>query len=149
MTDTWRGRVALRFRDLDAFGHLYHAEYLTLLDELRTDWLGRALRIAEPQSYVVARVEIDYVSSVTGDDTEVSAEFSVERAGTTSLTLREVLLAGDREVARTRVVVVLRDPATGTPRPLTAQEREVCAAHRTGGRQAVGGSDRMSSHPLD
>ena len=31
-------RLPLRFRDVDAFGHVYHAEYLTLLDEARTRW---------------------------------------------------------------------------------------------------------------
>ena len=124
MTDTWRGRVALRFRDLDAFGHVYHADYLTFLDELRTAWFGDVLRLDDPGSYVVARVEIDYVSSLTAADTSVTGSFGVERTGTSSLTLRERLLADDgREVARTRVVVVLRERATGASRPLTECER--------------------------
>ena len=117
-------RVELRFRDLDAFGHVYHADYLTFLDELRTAWFGGALRLDDPGSYVVARVEIDYVSSLTAADAHVTGSFAVERTGTSSLTLRERLLAADgREVARARVVVVLRDRATGASRPLTERER--------------------------
>jgi acyl-CoA thioester hydrolase len=136
VTGTRSDSVALRFRDLDAFGHVYHAEYLTLLDELRTAWFGDVLGLDDPQSYVVVRVEIDYVSSLTGDDGSVRGQFAVESAGTTSLTVRESLLAGDgREVARTRVVVVLRDPRTGASRALSDRELASCAAHgvSTGG----------------
>jgi acyl-CoA thioester hydrolase len=123
-------RVALRFRDLDAFGHVYHAEYLTLLDELRTGWFGSVLGLDHPQSYVVVRVEIDYVSSLTDADVAVHGAFAVERAGTTSLTVRESLRADDgREVARARVVVVLRDPVTASSRPLSDAERAACVAH--------------------
>ena len=130
MTDPARDRVVLRFRDLDPFGHVYHAEYLTFLDELRTGWFGTVLGLDDPQSYIVARVEIDYVSSLTPDDAAVHGAFAVERAGSTSVTVRESLRADDgREVARTRVVVVLRDPATGSSRALTDRERVACAAH--------------------
>ena len=130
MTDTGGDPVALRFRDLDAFGHVYHAEYLTLLDELRTAWFGNVLGLDDPQSYVVARAEIDYVSSLTGDDGSVRGQFAVEAAGTTSITVRESLRAADgREVARARVVVVLRDPRTGASRPLSDRERASCIAH--------------------
>jgi acyl-CoA thioester hydrolase len=123
-------RVGLRFRDLDAFGHVYHAEYLTLLDELRTDWFGSTLGLEHPQSYVVARVEIDFVSSLTAGDVAVHGAFAVERVGTTSLTVRESLRADDgRDVARTRAVVVLRDPGTGATRPLSGAERARCDAH--------------------
>jgi acyl-CoA thioester hydrolase len=130
VTETGDHTVALRFRDLDAFGHVYHAEYLTLLDELRTAWFGDVLGLGDPQSYVVVRAEIDYVSSLTGDDGSVRGEFAVEAAGTTSVTVRESLRAGDgREVARTRVVVVLRDPRTGASRPLSDRERASCVSH--------------------
>lgn len=122
------GRVELRFRDLDAFGHVYHADYLTFLDELRTAWFGDVLGLDDPGSYVVARVEIDYVSSLTASDAAVTGSFSVDRVGTTRLTLRERLLADDgREVAHSRTVVVLRDRATGASRPLTDRERAACA----------------------
>ena len=50
-------RLLLRFRDVDAFGHVYHAEYLTLLDEARTRWFREAIAFDEPGAYVVARVE--------------------------------------------------------------------------------------------
>jgi acyl-CoA thioester hydrolase len=117
-------RFPLRFRDLDAFGHVYHAEYLTLLDEARTAWFRDVLRLDDAGDYVLARVEVDYVSSLVRTDRWVTASFEVERVGGTSLTLRETLLAQDgRVVTRGRAVCVLRDPAAGTSRRVTDAER--------------------------
>ena len=116
--------LPLRFRDLDAFGHVYHAEYLTLLDEARTRWFREVLALDEPGSYVVARIEIDYDSSLVLDDREAGFAFEVERIGTSSLTLRETVRAPDgRVVARARSVTVRRDPVAGTSRPLSDEER--------------------------
>ena len=103
-----------RFRDLDAFGHVYHAEYLTFLDEARTGWFRRVLELDDLGSYVVARVEIDYRSSLALGDEAVTVRHAVERTGRTSLTLRETMLArGGRTVAQARVVVVLRTAPRG------------------------------------
>ena len=118
------GWLALRFRDFDAFGHVYHAEYLTLLDEARTGWFAAQLGVDDPSGYVVAHLEIDYLSSLTRDEDAVRGEFTLERVGTSSLTLGETLLARDgRVVTRGRSVVVLRDVAAGVSRPLTPDER--------------------------
>ena len=118
-------RLPLRFRDLDAFGHVYHAEYLTLLDEARTQWFRHALDLDEPGAYVVARLEIDYLSSLVLDDEVVEVSFAVERVGTSSLTLVETMHGRDGRVsARTRSVTVRRDLAAGASRPLTDAERE-------------------------
>ena len=118
-------RLPLRFRDVDAFGHVYHAEYLTLLDEARTRWFRETAALEEPGAYVVARIEIDYLSSLVLDDTEAVATFAVERVGTSSLTLTETLAAPDgRVAARVRSVTVRRDLAAGRSRPLTDAERD-------------------------
>ena len=117
-------RLPLRFRDIDAFGHVYHAEYLTLLDEARTRWFGETVELDEPGAYVVARIEIDYVSSLVLEDAEVLLSFSVERVGSSSLTLAETMQAPDgRVVARARTVTVRRDLAAGRTRPLSEEER--------------------------
>jgi acyl-CoA thioester hydrolase len=131
--------LPLRFRDLDAFGHVYHAEYLTLLDEARTRWLGEAVQLEDPGSYVVARLEIDYVSSLTLADEAVRVDVEVLRVGTTSLTLRETMHPRDgRVVTRDRAVVVLRDRATGLSRPLSDAERAAVEAERAAARARLG-----------
>lgn len=116
--------VPLRFRDVDSFGHVYHAEFLTLLDEARSRWFRDVMRLENPYDYVLARVEIDYVSSIVLADEMVSATFEVERVGRSSLTLGETMRARDgRVVSRGRAVTVLRDVTAGTSRPLTDAER--------------------------
>jgi acyl-CoA thioester hydrolase len=131
--------LPLRFRDLDAFGHVYHAEYLTLLDEARTQWLGEVVQLEDPGSYVVARLEIDYVSSLTLADEAVRVDVEVLRVGTTSLTLRETMHPRDgRVVTRDQAVVVLRDRATGGSRPLSDAERAAVEAERAAARARLG-----------
>lgn len=121
--------LPLRFRDVDAFGHVYHAEFLTLLDEARTRWFRDVMGMDNPSDYVLARVEIDYVSSIVLADEAVSATFEVERVGTSSLTLGETMRTSDgRVVSRGRAVTVLRDVAAGTSRPLTDAERHRAVA---------------------
>ena len=117
--------LPIRFRDVDAFGHVYHAEFLTLLDEARTRWFRDVMGMANPTDYVLARVEIDYVSSIVLEDEAVGATFAVERVGTSSLTLEETMRTREgRVVSRSRVVTVLRDVAAGASRSLTDAERE-------------------------
>jgi acyl-CoA thioester hydrolase len=132
MTSAGPRWLPLRFRDLDAFGHVYHAEYLTLLDEARSRWFADALGSADPEQYVVAHLEIDYLSSLRAEDDAVRVHHVVERVGTTSVTLSESMYARDgRLTVRSRTVAVLRDPATGRPRPVTDAERERAERHLT------------------
>lgn len=116
--------VPLRFRDVDAFGHVYHGAFLTLLDEARTAWLRDVLRLDAPSDHVIARVELDYVSSIVAADEAVCADVRLERVGTSSLTLAETMRVRDgRVVSRGRVVIVLRDVERAMSRPLTDDER--------------------------
>lgn len=127
--------LPLRFRDVDAFGHVYHAEFLTLLDEARTRWFRDVLGLENPSDYVLARVEIDYVSSILLDDEAVAADFVLERLGRSSLTLGETMrVPSGRVVSRGRAVTVMRDPESGTTRPLSEAERARAAAFLDVGR---------------
>lgn len=124
--------IPLRFRDTDAFGHVYHAEYLTLLDEARTRWFRDAVGVDRPSEYVLARVEIDYLSPIVLADEAVRARFEVDRVGRSSLTLHETLSARDgRVVSRGRAVTVFWDAVAGATRQLTDAERRSALALAT------------------
>jgi acyl-CoA thioester hydrolase len=115
--------LPLRFRDLDAFGHVYHAEYLTLLDEARTRWFEN-LGPGCSTDYVMVRMEIDWVSSLGPQDTAVRVDFGVQAVGTKSVTLLESMRARDgRLVARSRSVVVRWDVVSATSRALVEADR--------------------------
>lgn len=127
-------RLPLRFRDLDWFGHVYHAEYLTLLDDARTHWFATTLELDDPAGYVLVHVEIDWLSPLTLEDAYVTVDVAVEKVGTSSLTLAETMRARDgRPVARSRSVTVRWDRMGSRTRPLTASERERAARRRYAG----------------
>ena len=125
----WSGEVALRWRDLDAFGHLYHGEYLVLLDEARMAMFEVVLQGA--RDFVVARLELDYRAQVVVDDGPLVADLLVERVGRTSVTVRETLSTRAGRVAvDSRCVVVLWDLAAGASRKVTDGERRALTGAR-------------------
>ena len=122
--------LPLRFRDMDCFGHLYHAEFLTLLDDARSWWFEAGLGLDDPVGYVLVHLEIDWLSPVRLTDQAVRVDFTVEKVGTSSLTLVETMRVRDgREVARSRSVTVRWDRVSASPRPLTDREQDRLRAH--------------------
>ena len=123
-------QIEIRWRDQDAYGHVNNAVYLTYLEEVRDEWLERALGDAgDAWGYVTARVAIDFRRELTQDDDAVLVRTALTRIGTSSLTLREEIVKLDGTLsAEAESVVVARDPATGGSRPLTAAEREAYSA---------------------
>lgn len=115
--------VPLRWRDLDHQGHLYHGTMLTLLDEARTEWF-RSIGIDCGDSYVVARVEIDYLAETTRSDVAVEVDFAVARVGNRSITTHETARTGNGVVARALVTAVMWDSIAHRSRELTSLERE-------------------------
>lgn len=117
--------IEIRWADLDAFGHVHHVVFLTYLEEVRDEWLGRAL--GDPAGvwgYVVARLEVDYRRELKLDDDVVVARCGLERIGTSSVVTREAILTRAGEpAAEARAVLVARDEETGRSRPLTDAER--------------------------
>ncbi len=125
--------VPLRWVDVDAIGHVYHATYLTLLDEARSRFLADA-GVRSPSDHVVARVEVDYLAPIGPGHGEVRVRHEVERIGTTSIVLRSVLRTPDEvERARARVVIVLWDVAGSRSRPLEHEEKVALARAGAGG----------------
>jgi acyl-CoA thioester hydrolase len=124
MTDTHPHlkEIEIRWRDLDAFGHVNHASFVTFLEEGRDEWLDRATGSNdEAMSFVIRRVEIDYVSQLVLADDHVRVRVELERIGTSSLTtVEEMHVVGDgRLVARARCVLVYVGAAHEHAVPIT------------------------------
>jgi acyl-CoA thioester hydrolase len=122
---THEKEIEIRWRDLDAFNHVNHIVFLTYLEEVRDEWLGRVLEDSElVWGYVIARVEIDYRRELTLEDDVVVARCSLERLGTKSVTTSEaVLTRGGETAAQAKAVLVARDETTGRSRVITDEER--------------------------
>ena len=72
--------IEIRWRDLDPYGHVNHAVFLTYLEEVRDEWLMTAVG-DDALGYVVARVEIDYRRELTQKDDRVVAAHQAGLAG--------------------------------------------------------------------
>ena len=90
MRTVFEHQVSLRWRDVDALGHVNHAVFLTYLEEGRDAFYVQAL--GRDPHYVVARAEIDWRAEVRYADRQLRVRIEVERVGTTSLTTREAVL---------------------------------------------------------
>ena len=119
-------RIEVRWRDMDNYGHVNNAVYLTYLEEVRDEWLARTLRDDDAVwDYVIAHVSIDFRREVTQADDEVVATCALERIGTSSVRTREqVLLRSGAVATEASAVLVARDRSTGRSRPMSAAERE-------------------------
>jgi acyl-CoA thioester hydrolase len=124
--------VEIRWRDMDAYGHVNNAVYLTYLEWARDEWIqGVVGSVADTWDFVLAHVEIDYRQELTQDDGEVIVRCGLESIGTSSIRTREEVRKRDGTLsAEASSVIVPRDPKTGRSRPLTDQERKLLEADR-------------------
>jgi acyl-CoA thioester hydrolase len=118
-------RIRIRWRDMDAYGHVNNAVYLNYLEEARDAFVQKVLgSVTNTWDFVLARVAIDYRVELTQDDGEVLVSCRLDSIGRASLNTREEVAKVDGTVsAEAQSVVVARDPSTGTSRPLTEDER--------------------------
>lgn len=119
-------RIEIRWRDLDAYGHVNQAVYLTYAEEVLDAWFRE--RFGRPSGevwdYVARRTTIEYRSELRLADVEAVGTVELVRLGTTSVTTRTTLAAPDgRVAAAVENVVVVIDGKAGGARPLTDAER--------------------------
>jgi acyl-CoA thioester hydrolase len=120
-------RIVIRWRDLDAYGHVNQAVYLTYVEEVLDTWIGRVLGLEEGRvwDYVAARVAIDYRNELRLSDRAVVGSCRLVRIGSSSVTVGVELRALDGPVAaEAEIVIVARDRQSGQSRPLDGKERD-------------------------
>jgi acyl-CoA thioester hydrolase len=116
--------IEIRWRDLDPYGHVNHAVFLTYLEEVRDEWLMTAVG-DDALGYVVARVEIDYRRELTQKDDRVVARIRLDSLGTSSVRTVEELVVKDGDLAAEAKAVLVACDENHRPRPLTDDERAV------------------------
>jgi acyl-CoA thioester hydrolase len=124
-------RIDIRWRDLDAYGHVNQAVYLTFAEEVLDDWLQQRLgrRPGLALDYVAARATIEYRSELRLTDVQAVGTVELVRLGTKSVTVNVTLSAPDGRVAAgIELVVVVIDGRGGASRPLTDDERTALTA---------------------
>ena len=121
-------QVQLRFRDLDAMGHVNNVVYLTYCELARTQfYMQHAFkRSLHDIDFILAHTDIDYLSAAEwGDEVEVSVWPSKigESSFTLSYELRERRSA--RLLARSTSVQVSYDYETKKTKPIPPDFRKL------------------------
>jgi acyl-CoA thioester hydrolase len=135
VTDAYRHRTSLqvRFRDIDAFGHVNNAVFFSYVELARIEYLLEVLRPETPfdrMPLILARVELDYRSPVLFGETVV-VESKVDRIGRSSFDMRHRMTAGDagRLVGDVHTVLVTYDYAAARPMPVPDEWRRRIGDH--------------------
>ncbi len=134
--------VQVRFRDLDALGHVNNAVYLSYLEMARVAYVQSRFGLSHPRdfSFILARVEIDYKSPVTLGE-RLMVGIGVAHVGKRSFRfayeIREA--SSGRLVAQAETVQVMYDYQAQKPVAIPEEVRRVLEADRVsvpGGEEA-------------
>jgi acyl-CoA thioester hydrolase len=113
--------MRIRWRDVDSYGHVNNAVYLTYLEEARDRWVEETL---PGTNFVIVRIAIDYRRELALADEEVTVTCRGTGYGTSSIRTSEQVIAKAGWVAAESASVVVAHDAVGRrSRSLTADER--------------------------
>jgi len=113
----FQGKQYVRWGDLDAFGHVNNATYLTYAQEARFEW-------SKMLEMVVARAEVDFIAPIYDGDIFIDVAIWVNKIGNSSFGLTYEMKDGDQLLARVKTVQVTVALDTKKSRPITDAERE-------------------------
>ena len=127
-TFTYSRRVY--FRDTDAGGVVYHANYLAFAEEARTqalltlspDYTNQAM-MAKGEVFVVCRCEVDFVRPAKLDD-ELVIYSNVLKLGAASALFGQEIKRGEELLAKVKVQVAAVDVSSGRPLRFNPQLKE-------------------------
>ena len=120
-------KVFVRWADLDAFGHVNNAVYLTYSELARVDWGGKQFAPKDPGSVLVemtvAHSEVDYLIPITKFGVDYDVNLWVENIGNTSFTVAYEVVKDGVVFAKMKTVQVMIDIKMMKPRPINEAER--------------------------
>lgn len=136
--------VRPRWSDMDAFGHVNHANTVTLLEEARIDLLfteaARHGVTDMTNGMVVARLVVDYLTPIVFTGGEIVVEMSVRELRSASFlldyTVRNQRGEDSVVVTKAETLMVPYNVTAARPRRLDEAERDFLAGWRAGGNGA-------------
>lgn len=121
-------KAHVRWNDLDAFGHVNNANYLTYVQESRADftWWSRKRAGETPllMDMVVARAEVDFIEPIYEGGFDLDVEIWVSKIGNASFDLAYQMSSNGKIHANAMTVQVAVSMGTKKSRPLSDIERE-------------------------
>jgi acyl-CoA thioester hydrolase len=120
-------RIRVRWRDMDYYGHVNNAVYLTYLEECRDRWARTVL--GDAFDFVIVRVAIDYRRELSLLDEEVVVRCRGLGYGDSSIrTAERILTAGGEVAAESESVIVKHDAERRRAADLTDAEKALLDA---------------------
>lgn len=117
-------RIAVRWPDFDALGHLNHAVYHVYLDEARDDALRRTVGDITTWPNVLVHASIDYRREVRLGAREVVVRTRVAEIGSSSVRFEQAVMTAEGDLAaEATAVLVAWSPERRRSRPITDGER--------------------------
>jgi len=114
--------IEVRFRDLDAMGHVNNAVVVSYMEQARVYWWHRLLgeRPFLEEGFLIARVEVDYRLPILLTD-KVWVELACTKIGTSSFELHYLLTKGKGGdvFAEGKTVQVMLDFTSQRPKPIS------------------------------
>ena len=121
-------KTHVRWDDLDGFGHVNNATYLTYMQEARSNftWYSRKEVGLDPllSQMVGARAEVDFIEPIYDGGFDLDVAIWVSRIGNSSFELVYEISSAQGMHARGRTVQVAVTMDTKKSRPLSDEERE-------------------------
>jgi len=119
--------LQVRYADIDSYGHVNNAVYLSYFELARIEFLKKHLPkdSVEKLGIVVARVEVDYLSEIKLGD-HVMCETWISSVGRTSIVFSSLLRKNDIVAARGKITMVHVNQH-GRPEPLPGYYRDLVA----------------------
>ena len=123
-------RVEIRWRDMDGFGHVNNAVFLTYLEEARDEFYTGLLGHDTVNRMVLRHTTVDFRRSLVTEDDMVDVTLQVIRIGRSSVTTRETITSvGSGQVAAVAESVMVHcDDARERSQPFPDDIRRVLEA---------------------
>ena len=116
--------IDVRFRDIDALGHVNNAVYATYIEQARTRYFRDVLDVDISQSSnVLASLSIDFRRPIELTDDDVTVTVELADLGRSSATMTHEIRVGDAVAAEAEATIVALDPETGEPAPIPEANR--------------------------
>ena len=120
-------KVFVRWADLDAFGHVNNAVYLTYAELARVEWGSKQFAPKQGSSVLVemtvAHSEIDYLIPITKHGVDYDVILWVESIGNSSFVVAYEVTRDGVVFAKMKTVQVMIDLASRKSRPINEVER--------------------------
>jgi acyl-CoA thioester hydrolase len=127
-----RTRMEVRFRDVDAFGHVNNAVITSYVEHGRIRYLVDILGLRPPgtMAMILAMIKVDYLEPIYfGQTVEIASR--VDWIGRSSMSMSHLLTEAEssQELARATSVLVAYDYPNSRPTPVPDEWRTTLAAH--------------------